>query len=69
MPKVLKSLTNTEIAAAKPQKTEYMLRDGDGLALLIKPSGRKIWYFEYTPPALKKRTRCRPFRLISMMLQ
>ena len=57
MPKVLKSLTNTEIAAAKPQKTEYMLRDGDGLALLIKPSGRKIWYFEYTPPALKKRTK------------
>lgn len=54
MPKMLKSLTNTEIAAAKPQKTEYMLRDGDGLALLIKPSGRKIWYFEYTPPALKK---------------
>ena len=57
MPKVLKSLTNTEIAAAKPQNTEYMLRDGDGLALLIKPSGRKIWYFEYTPPALKKRTK------------
>lgn len=57
MPKVLKSLTNTEIAAAKPQKTEYMLRDGDGLALLIKPSSRKIWYFEYTPPALKKRTK------------
>lgn len=54
---MLKSLTNTEIAAAKPQKTEYMLRDGDGLALLIKPSGRKIWYFEYTPPALKKRTK------------
>lgn len=57
MPKMLKSLTNTEIAAAKPQKTEYMLRDSDGLALLIKPSGRKIWYFEYTPPALKKRTK------------
>ncbi|MCK6983189.1 hypothetical protein L8T69_20830 [Enterobacter roggenkampii] len=49
MPKVLKCLTNTEIAAAKPQNTEYMLRDGDGLALLIKSSGRKIWYFEYTP--------------------
>ncbi|MEA7604834.1 integrase arm-type DNA-binding domain-containing protein [Salmonella enterica subsp. enterica serovar Agona] len=24
---------------------------------MIKPSGRKIWYFEYTPPALKKRTK------------
>uniref|UniRef100_UPI0035A03747 integrase arm-type DNA-binding domain-containing protein n=1 Tax=Klebsiella quasipneumoniae TaxID=1463165 RepID=UPI0035A03747 len=35
--------------------TEYRLRDGDGLALLIKPFGRKIWFFKYTPPALKKR--------------
>jgi len=38
-----------EIAVTKPQKTEYILRDGDGLALVIKPSSSNIWYFEYTP--------------------
>lgn len=54
MSNLLKYKINTAIAAARAQKTEYLLRNGDGLALLIKPFGRKIWYFKYTPPTLKK---------------
>jgi len=41
------------MAAAKPQNIEYMLRDGNGLTLLVKPSGRKLWHFEHIPPGLK----------------
>jgi integrase len=39
------SLTVREIQEAKPREKRYMLRDGDGLALEIMPSGSKIWRF------------------------
>jgi integrase len=40
-------LTDTEIKAAKPTHKAYKLRDGDGLHLLVKPSGRRLWRFRY----------------------
>lgn len=57
MPKQLKPLTNVEIAGAKPRSTDYELRDGEGLYLLVKTSGRKAWHFEYYHPVTKKRTK------------
>ncbi|EBU5382776.1 integrase arm-type DNA-binding domain-containing protein, partial [Salmonella enterica subsp. enterica serovar Typhimurium] len=57
MPNQLKPLTNVEIAGAKPRSTDYELRDGEGLYLLVKTSGRKAWHFEYYHPVTKKRTK------------
>lgn len=45
-----KPLTDTEIKAAKPKDTDYQLYDGDGLKLLIKSSGSKLWQFRYHRP-------------------
>jgi hypothetical protein len=39
-----------EIKAAKPKDTDYQLYDGDGLKLLIKSSGSKLWQFRYHRP-------------------
>jgi len=49
------ALTNTEVSQAKPKEKEYNLSDGDGLMLRIKPSGSKLWIFNYTRPFTKKR--------------
>lgn len=57
MPRVTKPLTNTEVDKSKPKEKEYNLVDGDGLALLIKPSGTKSWVFNYYRPHTKKRTK------------
>lgn len=52
-----KLLTDTEIKAAKPKDTDYQLYDGDGLTLLIKSSGSKLWQFRYHRPLTKQRTK------------
>ncbi|EOS8286405.1 tyrosine-type recombinase/integrase [Escherichia coli] len=49
-------LTTTQIKAAKPAEKEYTLQDGGGLFLVIKPSGSKLWRFNYYRPLNKKRT-------------
>jgi len=38
-----KPLSVKEIESAKPKEADYVLYDGDGLELLIKSSGSKIW--------------------------
>ncbi len=48
-------LTDTKIKTAKPADNEFTLQDGYGLYLLIKPSGSKIWRFNYYRPLTKKR--------------
>mgnify|MGYP003652373927 FL=1 len=55
MPRIVKPLTDNEIKNAKPKEKEYNLSDGNGLQLRIKPSGKKIWLFNYFRPYLKKR--------------
>ncbi|HCB1501724.1 TPA: hypothetical protein MYO83_004649 [Klebsiella michiganensis] len=42
---------------AKPKEADYVLYDGDGLELLIKSSGSKIWQFRYIRPVTKKRAK------------
>ena len=55
MAKRVSPLTNTEILAAKPTDKERTLQDGDGLFMLIKPSGVKKWRLRYTHPYTNKR--------------
>lgn len=55
MPRKITPLTDTQIKQAKPQEREYNLTDGDGLMLRVKPSGSKLWIYNYYRPYSKKR--------------
>jgi len=55
MPKVTTPLTALQINQAKPRDKEYSLADGQGLMLRIKPSGSKLWLFNYYRPYTKIR--------------
>ncbi|KLP45179.1 integrase domain-containing protein [Enterobacter ludwigii] len=55
MARVTTPLTATEIRAARPAEKEYTLQDGNGLYLLVKPNGAKIWRFNYVRPDDRKR--------------
>lgn len=57
MARKTKPLTDTEIKAAKSKDTDYLLYDGDGLTLLVKHSGSKLWQFRYYRPFTKQRTK------------
>lgn len=50
MARITKPLTNTEVERAKPKEKEYTLSDGKGLYLLIKPTGIRLWRFNYYQP-------------------
>jgi len=56
MAKVTTRLSDKEIKSAKPKEKEFILSDGDGLRLRVKPNGSKLWLLNYTHPAKKKRT-------------
>ncbi|PSW05043.1 integrase [Photobacterium rosenbergii] len=56
MPRKTFALTNTQIKAAKPKDKVYLLSDGDGLQLRVKPNGSKSWQLNYYRPNDKKRT-------------
>lgn len=49
-------LTDTQIRRRRPQAREHNLSDGGGLQLRIKPSGSKVWLFNYPRPGTKRRT-------------
>ncbi|WP_032291712.1 integrase domain-containing protein [Escherichia coli] len=49
-------LTNTEVLRAKALEKDLTLHDGEGLFLIVKTSGKKLWRFRYQRPATKKRT-------------
>ncbi|ERH66626.1 integrase [Pantoea dispersa EGD-AAK13] len=56
MARMTRPLTNNEILKAKPQEKDFTLHDGDGLFLLIKTSGKKLWRFRYQRPNSSNRT-------------
>ncbi|WP_413510631.1 integrase domain-containing protein [Serratia liquefaciens] len=56
MARMTRPLTNNEILKAKPQEKDFTLHDGDGLFLLIKTSGKKLWRFRYQRPKSSSRT-------------
>ena len=47
MPKRIPPLSEARVNKAKPKDKEYKISDGDGLHLLITPSGGKLWRFKY----------------------
>lgn len=55
MARTTKPLTDVEIRKAKPKEKVYTLADGKGLHLKIKPSGYKVWIFNYFRPFTKAR--------------
>ncbi|MGY3311235.1 integrase [Pantoea ananatis] len=56
MARTTRPLTNTEVLRAKAVEKELTLHDGDGLFLLVKTSGKKLWRFRYQRPNTKQRT-------------
>ncbi|EAU3364738.1 tyrosine-type recombinase/integrase [Salmonella enterica] len=56
MARTTRSLTNTEVLRAKALEKDLTLHDGDGLFLIVKTSGKKLWRFRYQHPATKQRT-------------
>lgn len=56
MARTTRPLTNTEVLRAKADNKDMTLHDGDGLFLVIKTSGKKLWRFRYQRPATKQRT-------------
>lgn len=44
-------LTDKRVSTAKPQPSEYLLADGSGLHLRVRPSGARDWFFIYTHSA------------------
>ncbi len=51
MPKAVKKLTDARIRTAKLKDKPYRLSHGEGLYLIIKSDGSKLWRFDYTRPA------------------
>ncbi|WP_294964596.1 integrase arm-type DNA-binding domain-containing protein, partial [uncultured Gilliamella sp.] len=56
MARVTTPLTDTQIKTARLQDKDYSLSDGNGLYLLIKSNGSKIWRFNYYRPITKIRS-------------
>ncbi|MFB0713572.1 integrase domain-containing protein [Buttiauxella noackiae] len=56
MARTTRPLTNTEVLRAKPGEKELTLHDGEGLFLIVKTTGKKLWRFRYQRPTTKKRT-------------
>lgn len=57
MPKIVTPLSQTVINNAKPKDKDYYLGDGNGLSLLIKANGSKLWHFVYTHPTINKKVK------------
>jgi hypothetical protein len=56
MPRLSKPLSAKQIETAQPKEKPYTLSDGQGLHLLIKPNGSKLWEYVYkSPTKFKKR--------------
>lgn len=56
MARITRPLTNNEILKAIPREKDFTLHDGDGLFLLVKTSGKKLWRFRYQRPGSSSRT-------------
>ncbi|MDC7243343.1 MAG: tyrosine-type recombinase/integrase [Sphaerochaetaceae bacterium] len=55
MARIVTPLVDTKIKNAKAKEKNYTLSDGQGLQLLIKTDGKKLWEFYYTSPITLKR--------------
>ncbi|SAG01654.1 integrase [Enterobacter ludwigii] len=56
MARTTRPLTNAEVLRAKALEKDLTLHEGDGLFLVVKTSGKKLWRFRYQRPVTKQRT-------------
>lgn len=56
MARTTRPLTNTEVLRSKATDKDLTLHDGDGLFMVVKTTGKKLWRFRYQRPAIKQRT-------------
>ncbi len=56
MARTTRPLTNTEVLRSKATDKDITLHDGDGLFMVVKTTGKKLWRFRYQRPATKQRT-------------
>jgi len=54
MPKRVSPLKSLQLDAIAPREKPFKLHDGDGLYVLVVPSGRKLWRFDYRYDGLRK---------------
>lgn len=65
MPKIVTSLTVTEIKKLKPKEKLYKKSDGGGLSLWVYPSGNKSWVLSLQKNGRRQETR-KPFVELSL---
>ncbi|MBN3265111.1 integrase domain-containing protein [Pectobacterium brasiliense] len=56
MARTTRPLTHTEVQKAKATDKDLTLHDGNGLFLLVKTTGKKLWRFRYQKPITGQRT-------------
>lgn len=56
MARTTRPLTNTEVLRAKAIDKDLTLHDGDGLFMVVKTTGKKLWRFRYQRPVTRQRT-------------
>jgi len=56
MARTTRPLTNTEVLRSKAIDKDLTLHDGEGLFMVVKTTGKKLWRFRYQRPATKQRT-------------
>ncbi len=49
-------LSDSKCEAAKPREKPYKLADGQGLYLLVRPTGSKVWRMKYNRPGGQENT-------------
>ena len=55
MAKVVTALSDSKIKSLKAQDKNYSISDGQGLQILIKINGSKLWEYRFTSPTTLKR--------------
>ena len=59
-------ITDIKLKAAKPQAKDYRINDGQGLNLLVRKNGSKLWQMRYMFEGKPKTASLGPYPLISL---
>lgn len=59
-------ITDIKIKAAKPKERDYRISDGQGLCILIRTTGSKLWQFRYQFEGKAKTASLGPYPLITL---
>ena len=55
-----------KVKGAKPAEKAYTMADGDGLQLLVKPNGSKLWEVRYTVKCKAKKTSVGSYPIVTL---